>query len=58
MKKLNNNEAKIISISGLCCVAAIATVPFMGPAVVTGVMAKLVWVSCGVGSAFILAEKE
>lgn len=41
MKKLNNVEGKAIGIIGLWSMIGIATLPILGPAVLTGTMANI-----------------
>lgn len=43
MLKVNDTGAKILSIGGLATMAAIATAPVLGGAIVTGAGAYLVW---------------
>ena len=46
MKKMNNVEGKAIGIVGLWAMIGIATLPFLGSAVLTGTMAHIAY---GVG---------
>ena len=46
MKKLTNVEGKLIGITGLWAMIGIATLPILGPAVLTGTMANICY---GVG---------
>ena len=46
MKKMNNAEGKAIGIIGLWTMIGIATLPILGPAVLTGTMAHIAY---GVG---------
>ena len=46
MKKMNNLEGKAIGIVGLWTMIGIATLPILGPAVLTGTMANICY---GVG---------
>ena len=46
MKKMNNVEGKAIGIIGLWTMIGIATLPILGPAVLTGTMANICY---GVG---------
>ena len=58
MKKMNNLEGKLIGIVGLWTMIGIATLPILGPAVLTGTMANIVY---GIGimqTVNILALKE
>ena len=41
MKKLSNVEGKLIGITGLWTMIGIATLPILGPAVLTGTMANI-----------------
>ena len=41
MKKLSNVEGKLIGITGLWAMIGIATLPILGPAVLTGTMANI-----------------
>ena len=41
MKKMNNAEGKAIGIIGLWTMIGIATLPILGPAVLTGTMANI-----------------
>ena len=46
MRKLSNVEGKLIGITGLWAMIGIATLPILGPAVLTGTMANICY---GVG---------
>ena len=41
MKKMNNVEGKAIGIVGLWAMIGIATLPILGPAVLTGTMSNI-----------------
>ena len=41
MKKLSMTEGKLIGITGLWTMIGIATLPILGPAVLTGTMANI-----------------
>ena len=41
MKKMTNAEGKLIGITGLWAMIGIATLPILGPAVLTGTMANI-----------------
>ena len=43
MKKLSMTEGKAIGITGLWTMIGIATLPILGPAVLTGTMANIVY---------------
>lgn len=43
MKKLSNLEGKAIGLVGLWSMIGIATLPILGPAVLTGTMANIVY---------------
>ena len=43
MKKLSMNEGKLIGITGLWAMIGIATLPILGPAVLTGTMAHIAY---------------
>ena len=43
MKKLSNAEGKAIGIVGLWAIIGIATLPILGPAVLTGTMAHIAY---------------
>ena len=58
MKKLSMTEGKLIGLAGLWGMIGIATAPILGPALLTGTMAHIVF---GVGimqTVNILALKE
>ena len=41
MKKMSNVEGKLIGLTGLWAMIGIATLPILGPAVLTGTMANI-----------------
>ncbi len=55
--KLSNNGVKIFTIGGMVLMGTIATAPVMG-ACVTGILAKVVWVTIAGSSVAVLVSKE